>query len=331
MKIDDCRVKTNHRVINLNDQESTLNGNLGYIPKLNQYVSVSLDKTDDSGRTYILESESIESLEYHEIMIQYTTVVDLPDYQTNVAVKTEKITITDKVIELSTKPQNIFELCPILNFGYGLIRSLNDGVSIKIPTGPYPDDDTGKSIQMLITDDQLESIKNKEVTVQYTYEYMVEDNDKIPVPCHEIVTFTNGSITLSNTIKNVKDESPFLNFQLASTVSDNPLEFSVCKTNDNVCGLVDFTAADLALLEGQEISVQYFTTIDSNDAVIDINLLDSTRINGFPIKFSMEETSALMKRDDKLQILAYKAADSDSPTIIRNGDIVDGEFTVINE
>lgn len=329
LKIKEGKVTTNYRILNLDGQEPVLNNKLGFIPELNQYVPVTIDQTDKSGKTFIVETA--ETLDDKDIVIQYTNVVDLKDYKVLPVIKTEKSALTSKVIELHHQPRNLFGLCPMLNFGYVLVRSPAHGTSIKVPSAPYKEDETGKSIQLQVSDEQFEQLKDKEVTVQYIYEQEVTKVTEIAIPCQELVTFENGLLTLSGDINNLNNESPFLNFELANTVAARPLEFVITKMADNACGSPFFSVADLEILEGQQVSVQYIKTVNPKEVKIDAKLLDTKAINGFPFKYSDLKMDESTKQDEKLQKLAKGFAENTPSTIIRNGDIVDGEFTVINE
>ena len=329
LKIKEGKVTTNYRILNLDGQEPVLNNKLGFIPELNQYVPVTIDQTDKSGKTFILETT--ENLDDKDIVIQYTNVVDLKDYKVLPVIKTEKSTLTSKVIELQHEPRNLFGLCPMLNFGYVLVRSPAHGTSIKVPSAPYKEDETGKSIQLQVSDEQFEQLKDKEVTVQYIYEQEVTKVTEVAIPCQELVTFENGLLTLSGDINNLNNESPFLNFELANTVAERPLEFVITKMADNACGSPFFSAADLEILEGQPVSVQYIKTVNPKNVKIDAKLLDTKAINGFPFKYSDLKMDESTKQDEKLQKIAKGFAENAPNTITRNGEIVEGEFTVIKE
>lgn len=329
LKIKEGKVTTNYRILNLDGQEPVLNNKLGFIPELNQYVPVTIDKSDKSGRTFSLETT--EKVDNKDIIIQYTNVVDLKDYKVLPVIKTEKSILTSKVIELQHEPRNLFGLCPMLNFGYVLVRSPAHGTSIKVPSAPCKEDETGKSIQLQVSDEQFEQLKDKEVTVQYIYEQEVAKVTEIAIPCRELVTFTNGLLTLSGDIGNLNDESPFLNFELANTIAERPLEFVITKMSDNACGSPFFSESDLEILEGQQVSVQYIKTVKPKDVKIDAKLLDTTAINGFPFKYSDLKMDESTKQDEKLQKIAKGFAENAPSTITRNGEIVDGEFTVIKE
>jgi hypothetical protein len=326
LKITEGKVTTNFRVINLDGQEPILNNQLGFVLQLNKYVPLTTDTHDKTGKTLQLQTSEFDD---QDIVVQYTNVVNLKDFKVIPVVRTEKSVLTSKTIELQYEPRNLFGLCPLLNFGYALVRSPAHGTSIKVPTGPNPEDKENKSIQMQISDEAFEQLKDKEVTIQYIYEYQVDKVTELPVMCSETATFENGLIKLSSTIKNINGESQFLNFGLAATVSDRPMEFEISKLDDQVCGSPFFTQADLEVLEGQQIQVQYITTVDPKVIKLDSKLMDTKAINGFPLNYSDMKLDESAKQDEKLQKIAKGFAENAPSTITRNGEIIDGEFTVV--
>lgn len=324
LEISNNKIKTNYRVLNLDDQEPILNNRLGFIQSLNKYVTMKVDKSDTSGRTIIMETDEI--LDGNSIQIQYTCVVDLSSLVIQPVITTEKSILESKVIKLNHKPSNLFGLCPILNFGQVLVRSSSHAISIKVQTAPCGDDKSGKSIRLVVSDESFSQLKGKEVTIQYIRERTNNEVFDIVIPCTEIVTFNNGLLTLSNKISNIDGESPFLNFELASTVSKRSVDFMVTKLGDNTCSSLAFNAGDIEFLQGQQVLVQYLKLINPKTVTIDSDLLDISEINGVKLKYSPGEYS-YTSNDMNFEDMEKNFTD----TSTENVEIVEGEYFNIGD
>lgn len=272
LEVKDGKLTLNSPAANTDDLSPILNNGLAFSYETQQWFPVSKDETDTENKTWIVNSADID-LEGKKLGIQYTSLVTLLSGISNIAVPTtETLTIENKKAVLTHKPWNHYGMCPVLNLGYALVRK-EDGSVMYLPTAPDQEDPEGKTIIIPIADDELHLIEDAQIVLQYLYENTETDVVGYPVIATDVVTITNGELTLSAEPNNLDDQYPFLNFGIVSTVPEEDgsrIQFNVRKVEGNVISIPDINEEDIALLEGKQAIVQY-VRLDKIEAAIAMN------------------------------------------------------------
>lgn len=321
----------------------------------NNQINICLDPNDPDAKTYVIneDAETIEKLNGTIIVIQYLALFAINGTRGPV-IKTEFIGQVDKTFKLSESPENVFNLPPVLNFGFSLVK--NPKGLIFIPIIPSEDSLDGKTATFPFeSDEQEDMVLDNEMTVQYVYmsDYDTDDviivvNERIGIEFKEELAY----VYLSEKPQNLLNESPILNFCTAQIVAEDGTTIGRCGVDMNYDSDLDkfyFTIEGISHLKNTCIYIQY-TTLQERGQLTDklLNTSFSSEALGLTSEelFDDEQRNTLNFTSEELgittEMLEEARAKAENPSL--NGfnqsilevvddvddDISDAEFTEVN-